>query len=105
MGLCDHLERAAGYAPCVPMHDHQDDPTDDTAEWARELQRAHWRTLDSVAKLRIVSEQCAALYRLSLVGLAARFPDDSAEELALKAHALRLGRDVLERCIGRRLAW
>lgn len=87
------------------VHERERDPADDTSTWARELQFAHWRTLDSVAKLRIVSEQSSALHRLSIVGLAARFPDDSPEELALKAHALRLGRDVLERCIGRRLTW
>jgi len=79
----------------VRPHDQRSDPTDDTSEWARELQFAHWRTLDSVAKLRIVSEQSLALHRLSLVGLAARYPEDRPEELALKAHALRLGRDVL----------
>jgi len=89
----------------VRAHDRRGDPRDDTSDWARELQFAHWRTLDSVSKLRIVSEQSLALHRLSLVGLAARYPEDRPEELAMKAHALRLGRDVLERCIGRRLAW
>jgi len=89
----------------VRAHFGEEDPTDDTSAWASELQFAHWRTLDSVAKLRIVSEQSIALHRLSLAGLAARYPDDSPEELELKAHALRIGRDVLERCIGRTLTW
>jgi hypothetical protein len=47
-----------------------------------------------------------------MIGRCRTANDDRAEApmirpigLALKAHALRLGCNVLERCIGRRLVW
>lgn len=69
----------------------------DTEPWAERLLLDHWRSLDSVAKLRIVSEHYQALKRLSMTGLALRYPDDSEEDLELRAACLRVGRDVVDR--------
>jgi hypothetical protein len=77
----------------------------DTDAWAERILFDHWRSLDSVAKLRIVSEHSIALQRLSIAGLAMRYPDDSEEDLELRAACLRLGRDVVERWTGRKLRW
>ena len=77
----------------------------DTAPWAERILCEHWRCLDSVAKLRIVSEHYLALQRLSMTGLALRYPDDSEEDLALRAACLRVGRDAVEHWTGRKLRW
>jgi hypothetical protein len=77
----------------------------DTEPWAERLLFDHWRSLDSVAKLRILSEQYQSLKRLSIAGLALRYPGDSEEELELRAACLRVGREVVERWTGRKLQW
>ena len=69
------------------------------------LRFEHWRSLDSVAKLRILSEQSIALHRLSFAGLTERYPDASEEELQVRAACQRYGRDVVERCTGIKLEW
>ena len=66
---------------------------------------AVWRALDGTRKLELLSEHCRALHRLSVAGLAARYPDASAEELELRAACLRVGRDVVERLTGVVLEW
>jgi hypothetical protein len=77
----------------------------DTDAWAERILFDHWRSLDSVAKMRILSEHSLALQRLSIAGLAVRYPGDSEEDLEYRAACLRVGRDVLERWTGRKLAW
>ena len=77
----------------------------DTTRSADERMFAHWRSLDGVQRLRVLSEQCQALHRLSLAGLAARYPDASAEELEIRAAALRVGRETVERLTGVVLSW
>jgi hypothetical protein len=77
----------------------------DTDPWADRVLCEHWRSLDSMAKLRILSEQYRTLKRLSLAGLALRYPDDSAADLDLRAACLRLGREAVEHWSGRKLRW
>lgn len=78
---------------------------DDTSAWARELQFKHWRSLDSIAKMRIVAEHSVALQELSIAGLASRYPNASARELELRAAALRIGKDEFERWTGMTFQW
>lgn len=77
----------------------------DIDPWADSIPSDEWRSLDSVAKMRIVSEMSLALHRRTIARLAARYPDDSEDDLKLRAACLRAGPDVVERLTGRKLQW
>jgi hypothetical protein len=66
---------------------------------------AGWRKLAGEQKLKLVSEQCQALHRVSLAGLAARYPEASSEELEMRAGYLRVGRPLAERLTGVVMRW
>lgn len=72
----------------------------DTDEWAERLQMEAWGRVDLREKARMVSQLCRATHRLHLRGLALRHPRAGARELELRAAALRLGRETLERVLG-----
>lgn len=78
---------------------------DDTAPWAERLLTERWRTMDGMAKLALLSEHSLALLRLSLAGLALRYPDATEAELLDRAAALRIGKDEFARWTGRRFEW
>ncbi len=75
----------------------------DTAEWADRMQFDHWRGMSPREKLALVDALCEDARRLALAGLAQRHPEADAEELRLREACQRLGRDTVERVLGRPL--
>jgi hypothetical protein len=70
----------------------------DTAEWADRMQFDHWRTMTPVEKFALVDALCEDARRL-----AQRHPDADPEELRLREACQRLGRETVERVLGRPL--
>ncbi len=66
----------------------------DTDEWAERLLFERWRRMSTREKAALVSELSASLHRLTLAGLAARFPDADERELEDRALALRYGDEL-----------
>lgn len=66
----------------------------DTDPWAERILLDHWRSLQPWEKAALVTDLSKALHRLSLAGLAARFPEADASEIELRAARLRLGPDL-----------
>ena len=87
------------------MGRHQNTETNDTEPWAEKLLFDHWRSLSSVEKWDIMSEASIAVEQLSIDGMRGRYPDDSEDDLRLRAAALRIGRDEFERWTGRSFKW
>ena len=87
------------------MGRHQNTETNDTEPWAKKLLFDHWRSLSSVEKWDIMSEASIAVEQMSIEGLRGRYPDESEEDLRLRAAALRIGREEFERWTGRKFRW
>lgn len=78
---------------------------DDTEPWARRVLTARWRALGTSERLALVREHTAALERLSVLGLRARYPTADEDELRARAAALRVGRELFARLTGRAFEW
>ncbi len=66
----------------------------DTDEWAERMLFDHWRRMQPHEKAALVTQLSEALHRLTLAGLADRFPDADANELEDRALALRYGDEL-----------
>jgi beta-phosphoglucomutase-like phosphatase (HAD superfamily) len=87
----------------TPLPD--DGVLDDTEPWARRVLTARWRALGTAERVELVREHTAALERMSLLGLRARYPDADHEELRARAAATRFGRELFARLSGRTFTW
>ncbi|QDV04669.1 hypothetical protein Poly30_01610 [Planctomycetes bacterium Poly30] len=87
------------------MPRHVNESTRNTEPWAEELLLQHWKSLTPDEKWRMMSEASIAVEELSIQGLRHRYPEDSEEDLRLRAAALRIGREEFERWTGRRFEW
>lgn len=74
-----------------------------TEAWAQRMQRRHWGTLTFEQRLHVLDELCLGVMELSLKGLRLRHPAASAQELELRAACVRIGREAVEKVLGRRL--
>lgn len=59
-----------------------------------------FRAMTPLERLRIATNASRALHRLSVAGLRLRYPAASDEELARRAGALRLGRELTRMAFG-----
>lgn len=73
---------------------------DDTSDDARTVLRDLYASMTPAEKLRRMSELTLAANQLALVGLAARYPGESRQELLLRLARLRLGNDLVDRAYG-----
>jgi hypothetical protein len=73
---------------------------DDTSANARIVLRELYASMTPTEKLRRMSELTLAANQLALVGLAARHPGESRQELLLRLARLRLGNDLVDRAYG-----
>lgn len=88
-----------------PIHEASDDPTADTHPAAAAVMDALWRAMPGEEKLALADRWSRELIELSLVGLAQRYPNDSREQLELRAAHVRYGRELMERLTGTRFDW
>lgn len=74
-----------------------------TERWARQIQRERWGRLTLEQRFRVFDDLCQGTHELSLGGLRLRHPAASDEELELRAACMRIGREALEKVLGRPL--
>jgi len=84
----------------VDLRPHEHPPASDTSAEVEDFLVARLRELSLAEKLAMVRRLNRGLVRLTLAGVRARYPSADARELALRAAALRLPRDVMVRAFG-----
>lgn len=82
------------------MRPHEHPPVSDTSAEVEDFLVARLRELSPAEKLAMVRRLNRGLVGLTLAGVRARYPAADARELALRAAALRLPRDVMVRVFG-----
>lgn len=72
----------------------------DTSYWAERILIEHWRGLQPWEKVLRMADLSRAAHEWHIAGLRIRHPRATEEELELRAAALRLGDDVIQRLTG-----
>ena len=77
--------------------------SEDTSYWADRKLFEYLRTLDPVATAALIGEACRLQDELLMAGLRREHPEESQEQLELRAAAQKYGAEFVERFTGRTL--